>query len=573
MRRTAAIRVAFAAAAFLLAAFVAIVSSGSSGATPQSITLTTSVVTTAPTPPPEESEDFETPTGSPTAEPTPGSPPPATTDPSPASTQETAGPTAPAQQPAPPVLPATPPAVAHSTVTWESMAIAAGAIAVSLLILIFSVRRRPRPNPPVIPPLRRDGDRNRVATADVLDAMTAAGEAMLDSGYPVTVVRSALVDMAAANHRRNAEVVVFPTALMVSIDTDGGGVLTRAVSAGHYTYLLYQVDAVGRVVTAARARPDSARWARRRLTRIRTLPVPFSRLQRLGGYVLLSASISVLLGASWAGVALAALLGIVVGTLLLVGERVPSPYRVLVTVGASLLVSVIVFLIARTSLDPGVLPSLVAPLVILLPGGLLTTGIIELATGHHIAGAARLAAGGMRLILLALGIVAAAALVGVPAIDLTGAGDPLGPVAPWLAVAIFGVGIAVHQCARPQSIGWILLVLYVAYGAQVLGDVLFGGVLSALIGAVAMTPVAVIVARQRSGPPAVVSFLPAFWLLVPGALGLVGVTAILDGDATGFRTLVSTVATMVAIALGVLIGLATTTGLPSQVPAAHRSSI
>jgi uncharacterized membrane protein YjjP (DUF1212 family) len=425
---------------------------------------------------------------------------------------------------------------------------------VSLLILILVVRRRPRPAA-VLPVTPVGGG---ATASDVLDAMAAVGEAMVDSGYPVTVVRAALVDLAAANQQPTAEVVVFPTALMVSVDDDHGQVATRAVSAGHNSYLLHQVDQVDRVVAAARSRPGSVRWVSRQLSLIRTLSPPFTRPQRVAGYLLLSSGISVLLGASWAGVAVAAVLGAIVGSLLLLSERVPSTYQVLVTVGASLLVSLTVFLTVRTSLDPGVLPSLVAPLVILLPGGLLTTGVIELATGHYMAGAARLAAGGMRLILLALGIVAAAALIGIPAIDLTGANTPLGPVAPWLAVAVFGVGITVHQCASPRSIGWILLVLYVAYGAQVLGDVIFGGVLSALIGALAMTPVAVIVARQRSGPPAIVSFLPAFWLLVPGALGLVGVTAILDGDSTGLGTLITTVATMVAIALGVLIGLATT---------------
>ncbi len=50
--------------------------------------------------------------------------------------------------------------------------------------------------------------------------------------------------------------------------------------------------------------------------------------------------------------------------------------------------------------------------------------------------------------------------------------------------------------------------------------------------------------------------MPAFWLLVPGALGLVGVTTILDGDTYGLRTLTTTTTTMVAIALGVLVGLA-----------------
>ena len=121
---------------------------------------------------------------------------------------------------------------------------------------------------------------------------------------------------------------------------------------------------------------------------------------------------------------------------------------------------------------------------------------------------------------------------------------------------MFGVGIVMNLCARPSSLGWILLVLYVAYGSQVLGGLFFGGVLSAFVGAAAMTPVADLVARQRTGPPAIVSFTPAFWLLVPGALGLVGVAALLNGDSTGTTTLITTVETMVAIALGVLVGRA-----------------
>ena len=49
---------------------------------------------------------------------------------------------------------------------------------------------------------------------------------------------------------------------------------------------------------------------------------------------------------------------------------------------------------------------------------------------------------------------------------------------------------------------------------------------SGFVGALAMTPVAYVVATRPTGPPATVTFLPAFWLLVPGALGLIGVTEI-----------------------------------------------
>jgi uncharacterized membrane protein YjjB (DUF3815 family) len=113
-----------------------------------------------------------------------------------------------------------------------------------------------------------------------------------------------------------------------------------------------------------------------------------------------------------------------------------------------------------------------------------------------------------------------------------------------------------NQCARPSSLGWILLVLYVAFCAQVLGGLVFGGVLSAFVGAAVMTPVAALVARQKKGPPMIVSFTPAFWLLVPGALGLVGVAALLHGDTSGVSTLTTMVETMVAIAVGVMVGRA-----------------
>lgn len=468
-------------------------------------------------------------------------------------------------EPTAPTRPATPPAVVTSEVSWWSIAIAVGSIGGSLLIIMRIVRVRRRRgtlgekkplSDQVEPQTESISVIDQVAASEVLDAMAAVGEAMVDSGYPVTLVRSVLADLATVNNRPDAEIVVFPTALMISVDDDDNGVLTRAVSAGDHSYLLHQIDAVDRVISSARSRPNSARWVSRQLARIREMPPPFSRLQRVAGYVILSAGISVLLGASWMGVVAAVVLGAVVGVLLLMSERVPPAYQALVTIAAAFVVALAIFLLARATLDPGVLPSLMAPLIILLPGGQLTTGVIELATGHFISGAARLAAGGMRLVLLALGIVSAAALVGVPGVNLAGSGGSLGPVAPWVAVAVFGAGLCVYLCARPKSIGWILLVLYVAYGAQVLGDVLFGGVLSAFIGAVAMTPVAVFVARQRSGPPTIVSFLPAFWLLVPGSLGLVGVTAVLDGDSTGTDTLVTTVSTMVSIALGVLIGLA-----------------
>lgn len=399
--------------------------------------------------------------------------------------------------------------------------------------------------------------------AEVLRLMVVAGEAMVDAGHTVSSVADTLDEIASVHGVPGTETVVLPTALLVSVP-DGDGVATAAVSTGRRPLLLHQVDELTDVLRDV-AEPDAdVAGSTARITLLRTAAPPFGMLARLGGYLLLSVGIAALLGGSWLDLLFAGGLGLAVGAVQLVAGRMPSGAEVLVTVASAFVVAAAVLLAARVVPDLGVLPSLVAPLVLFLPGGLLTTGVIELATGQMLSGAGRIAAGAMQLVLLAGGIVAAAALVGVPAVDLASSSNALGPVAPWFGVAVFGAGTVIYRCGRPRTIGWVVLVLAVAYGAQVLGDALLGGALSAFVGALAMTPVALAVSRFPSGPSPLVSFLPAFWMLVPGALGLVGVTSLLDGDSNGVSTLVTTGGTMVAIALGVLVGLSAARGLPGR---------
>ncbi len=396
--------------------------------------------------------------------------------------------------------------------------------------------------------------------------LVALGEAMIDSSAPVTQVTSSLRAVAEVNGKESAELIVLSTALMVSVH-DGRSVQTAVAAAGQSRLRLEQVDAVFDVVSAAERGDVGPDEGLRRLDAARSMPATFGTRARVLGYIVMTVGLALVLKASWTGLLLAGVLGAGVACLQLVSERVSSTFQAFLPVASSFLVSLVVLLVARTGLDVGVFAPLVAPLVTLLPGALLTTSVIELSTGQMISGAGRLAAGAMQLVLLALGIVAAAQLVGVPATTLVdAAAQPLGPVAPWLGVAVFGAGVVVNQCARPASAGWIMLVLYVAYAGQVIGGLLFGALLSGFVGAVLMTPVAMLVATRPSGPYPFVSFLPSFWLLVPGALGLVGVTKILGDDRIdGTSSLVTTGVTMVGIALGVLLGLATGTALATAV--------
>jgi len=52
---------------------------------------------------------------------------------------------------------------------------------------------------------------------------------------------------------------------------------------------------------------------------------------------------------------------------------------------------------------------------------------------------------------------------------------------------------------------------------------------------IVVLPIALAIARLPGGPPSPVTFLPASWVLVPGALGLIGVTEVVGDPATAAR--------------------------------------
>ncbi|MCG2800689.1 MAG: threonine/serine exporter family protein [Cellulomonas sp.] len=518
-----------------------------------------------------------TPTATATATPTPA---PTSTEvtpqPTPTQTQATATPTA---EPSatvtvtatatatvsvePSTVTASAPAVTTTTVTWVTQPASAsselpwGLVLSAVLVLVVGIATTvwlARRRPPVAPPAPTAPA--AAPARGLLGFLVELGQGMLAASAPAGQVNSDLLEVARVNGARGAEVVSLPTALFVSLPGEGS-TQTAAASAGGRALRLDQVQAVLEVARDAQDGRIGPAEGSARLSAALVAPEPYQLWQRVLGYVAVSAGLSLILGAGWADVAVAVVLGAGVALALQATERLSGGYAALVALGAAFAVSTLVFLLARTGWQLVPIAALVPPLVTFLPGALLTTAAIDLATNQMVAGAARLAAGGMQLLLLALGITAGAGLVGVPASLSASGTSPIGVFAPWLGVALYGVGVGWHNGARRGSRRWILLVLGVAYAGQVVGGLLFGGVVSAFVGALVMTPVAAVVSTRPTGPPAMVSFLPGFWLLVPGALGLVGVTSVLGQSLdAALSTVITAAVTMVSICLGVLVGLA-----------------
>jgi len=226
---------------------------------------------------------------------------------------------------------------------------------------------------------------------------------------------------------------------------------------------------------------------------------------------------------------------------------------------AATLVSALVFLGLRYGLPVEPLHALIAPLVAFLPGGMLTLGMVELAYGDMVSGSSRLIAGWVQLILLVFGLAAGATFVGYSPESLveTSKQVPLvipEPWAEWAGVIVFGVGAFLHFSAPSRSLWWMLLVLLLAYAAQQLTIGTFNKGGSGFFGMLVATPLGYLIQLKFKGPPAMVTFLPSFWLMVPGAMGLLSLKQILSNRDAGIDSLISVIFAVAAIALGTLVG-------------------
>ena len=464
------------------------------------------------------------------------------------------------------------PSVRRSGIPVATTALAIGVLAAVALAALVLGRRSPRPGdaigghePPRASPSPTPSptpDLDPAADRELVAFLLDLGRALIDTGDSVDRVGRTLSAVARVQGLPDVGLIVLPTALMISVSGQGS-VQTDVSAAGASPLRLDQTEAVLRLVDRVRDGDVGPVRGRAELAAIRASRSPIPPGLALVGNALAAIGLALLLRGGLVEVALAGTMGAGVGALRLVVSPRDVTLRPFLPLVASFLVTTVVLLTARATPGLAILPPLIAPLIPLLPGAMLTMGTLELATGQAVSGVARLGSGALQLVLLAGGTIGAVQFVGIPGpgdlVAATSSSSPegvVGVLAPWFGVAAFGLGIGWARGARRSSVPWILTVLFVAYAGQIVGGVFFGDALSAFFGALAMTPVAVYASRQDDGPPSLVTFLPAFWLLVPGALGLQGVTRILNEDGLqGLATLATTGAAMVGVALGILLGL------------------
>ena len=377
------------------------------------------------------------------------------------------------------------------------------------------------------------------------------GAGLLAGGMPTHEVEDDVQEVARGLGHPAAQVGCLPTGVTVTLAPGTPSTVER-VEGG---LRLDQLVDVARLAAGLRQGSLTPELALDRLATLRATPHRYAVAGLFAGGILSGVGIALVLAPAWPSVLFAALLAPVTVALLLVAGR-SRTLRTLMPLVAAFVTALAGFTAASAGWVDAPLWTLVAPIAVILPGATIVTGLTELAAGAMVAGTARLAHGTIQMLLFALGVGAAGALLRVGPELL----DPQRPVelgwwAPLLGVGVVTVAISLMESLSLRLVPWLLLTALVTYLVQQLAwEGLGSRWAGAFLGAMAASLTASLVEFLRPQVPRVVAFLPSFWLLVPGSVGLISVAQVDVSADVAVAAVANVSLVVVALSLGVAIG-------------------
>lgn len=399
--------------------------------------------------------------------------------------------------------------------------------------------------------------------AGITEMLGEIGATLLASSQATSDVEDTLNDLAVQYGRHDLRIIVLPTLLLIE-DVRSSTLQTAIFPARQEALRLDQSGAMEQLVREAgthRTAPESVIDS---INGIRTGKPRFGSVLSVIGYTLLTVGFGLVLNPTVTALPVYVVLGAIVGLIVLFGSRLQTLSLILPALTA-FTVTILISVLVRPFVHDDVLRLVAPPLVSFLPGMTLTIAAVELTSGQMMAGASRLVYGIARLGLLAFGVFAGISAGGPPP-AVSGTAEQLGAWAPWAGVLLVSIGYFFFSAAPRGSWIWILYALVVAYSAQLLGNLLVGAELSGLVGAIIVIPAVYLAGRLKAAPSTAIMLTCGFWILVPGAMGFIGLSEAASGTAGATQVILRTFASLLAIAIGMLLGA----GLSRDVGAVSR---
>jgi uncharacterized membrane protein YjjP (DUF1212 family) len=399
------------------------------------------------------------------------------------------------------------------------------------------------------------GTFERVSTeeSELLKCLRKIGKGLIASGTAVGVVENTLAEIAQV-YGMKCEVMALPNLIMLKLGHASFGRLDFVVQR-LTTLQLDKVSEFVELIDHVRKKSISLAQADLQMDRILAKNPRFGPVLIIFGYFLSCIGLTMLFRPDLNSLFITGTAGILVGLITLVSRWRPR-FDLLLPIFAAILVSTLIFYLTRIGFIYGPANLLITPLITFLPGALLTTGMIELASMHILSGSSRLIYGAAVLLLLFMGIAIGLSLSGLPSYLVYPYEAVVFPWwAPLLGTLLFGIGTFIRLSGANRDLFWMLLVLYIAMLGQSFGEQYVNSYVGAFLGATLMAVSSELIARSPRRTSAIVSQMLAFWFLVPGARGLLSVTNILSEDIQSAAIgLGEMVVLIVSISLGVLFG-------------------
>lgn len=383
--------------------------------------------------------------------------------------------------------------------------------------------------------------------AEVAAMLRELGIALIECEQPAQLVRARLLAIAKQYTHETVRVVVLPTALVVQVGNIAYEVET-VVNPTTQLNLAGRIDAIAELAEVGAITPaDAAREA----AVARTMKPRFGPVTTVIGYVITTLGFGMVINPTWASLWGYVFLGAVVGVIVIMGRPFPTLNAILPTLAAMVVTMLATWFVADAAND-GLLRVISPPLVAILPGLALTIASMELASAQIISGASRLIYGVTQLMLLVFGVG-----LGIHVAGRVAPQPPSPQMGGWslyVAVVVIAIGLYIYLSAPKGSLLWLMLAVGVALVGQKVGGLFLSPTHSGAVGAFLVVPFAMLGARIKTSPPAIVMMLAAFWALVPGALSFQELGQAVAGSGNDIATLGVTVAAIFSIALGTLIG-------------------
>ncbi|MDZ4674457.1 MAG: threonine/serine exporter family protein [Gemmatimonadota bacterium] len=311
---------------------------------------------------------------------------------------------------------------------------------------------------------------------------------------------------------------------------------------------LARLDAVVVKVLASRMTPAEGAAE---IGRIGQSSPPYGTFATTLAFAAASAAACRFLGGGFPEIAVATALGLLTGLLALFGNRIRAVQRVFTPLAS--------FLAAGLAAAGGVWIggystsiAMLAGLIALLPGMMLTTAMAELAANHLSAGTARLSGAFIVFIGMGVGVAFGQRL----AVELVGEAVAVAPVplpmwSLWVALGVASLSFAVLLKALRRDIPWIMVGGLVGFLGSRAGSHLLGAEFGVFLGALSVAVGSNLLARFTNRPAAI-TLVPSALLLVPGSVGFRSVTALLEQEAIAG---VDTLFQMLLLAISLVAGL------------------